>query len=307
MFRNIVKKLTGYDNWNRRFGMIDLHARVAIAFSRAAATMAARTIDPYCPSSWEFTAFSQHGEDGITDHLCEKLVEPTRFFLEIGAADGVQNCTAWLAFGRQYGGMMVEGDAGLINTGRAALQDMNWSIQFVHAFVSKESACKLLKRCPFVSPDFFSLDIDGIDYYIADAMFTNGFRPKIVVVEYNSAFGPANSITVPYKPTFARFHEHSSGVYYGVSIAAWRVFFERHGYRFVTVDRSGTNAFFIDPSAFSAGYADKLKGTDFLVNTSDLTGATRPTLDPEGDFVVRRPSWLEQFAMVKGLPFVTVS
>jgi hypothetical protein len=104
-----------------------------------------------------------------------------------------------------------------------------------------------------------------------------------------------------------RFREHRSGLYYGASIAAWRVFFERHGYRFVTVDRSGTNAFFIDPAAFSAGYADKLKGTDFVVNTTDLNRATRPSLDSEGDFVVRRPSWLEQFEMVKGLPYVTVS
>ncbi len=199
---------------------------------------------------------------------------------------------------------MIEGDPAQSKRAEEALQALNWGVRYVSAFVDQDNVAKLLKQCPYRDPDVFSLDIDGIDFYVAKAIFASGMRPKIFIVEYNSAFGPEKPITVPYQKEFSRFHVHPSGLYYGVSIAAWRSFFSKLGYEFITTDRSGTNAFFIDPAAFPAGFPGKIRRVDFRMNYSDQNGATRPTADPSGDLVVRRLDWKTQMQMIQDLPVV---
>src|SRR3979411_658780 len=63
--------------------------RIGSALARAAATAPLRIINPKEPRTWEFSGFSQHGEDGIIDYLCSQLLRPNRFFFEIGAGDGL--------------------------------------------------------------------------------------------------------------------------------------------------------------------------------------------------------------------------
>ena len=84
------------------------------------ATIQLRVLDPDRPLTWEFAGFSQHGEDGIVDYLSSQVLAPNRFFVEIGAGDGIQNCTAWLAFAKSYGGIWVEGNADQCKSARMA-------------------------------------------------------------------------------------------------------------------------------------------------------------------------------------------
>lgn len=65
-----------------------------MSLARGAATSALRNLDMSNLSSWEFSGFSQNGEDGIIDVLTRNIVEPNRYFIEIGASDGVENNTA---------------------------------------------------------------------------------------------------------------------------------------------------------------------------------------------------------------------
>ena len=70
--------------------------RINIALSKGGAMMHARNIDLTQPATWEFSGFSQNGEDGILDVLRKNLLESNRYFIEIGAADGIENNSAWL-------------------------------------------------------------------------------------------------------------------------------------------------------------------------------------------------------------------
>src|SRR4051812_28600544 len=65
-------------------------ARLNTGFSRGALNVATRKVDPLRPSTWEFSAFSQHGEDGVIEHLLAHVRQPNRYFVEIGSADGIQ-------------------------------------------------------------------------------------------------------------------------------------------------------------------------------------------------------------------------
>lgn len=291
-----------------RLRRIETTGRIQEAYARAAATKS-RTIDPTDPGTWEFAGFSQHGEDGIVDHLCGMLAEPHRFFIEIGAADGLECCTAWLALARGYGGLMFEGNTGLVGKAREVYegsQRRTWSVFPRQAFVTAETLPNLLKMSPCQDPDLFSLDIDGIDYWVALKALELGYRPRIWVVEYNSAFGPDRAVTVPYRPDFTRSGAHESGLYYGVSIAAYRRLFESHGYDFITVERSGTNAFFVDRDCFPSGFAAGLKRVDFRENSGDSNGATRPRRDRDGHEVLPRRDWTTQFRMIDQMELVEV-
>ncbi len=63
--------------------------------------MRARDVDLRSPQSWEFSGFSQNGEDGILDVLRRQLKQRNRYFVEIGSADGLQNNSSWLVVAEQ--------------------------------------------------------------------------------------------------------------------------------------------------------------------------------------------------------------
>ena len=68
--------------------------RVQICLAKGTASMFDRSIDLTNPISWEFSGFSQNGEDGIIDVLRSQLKAKNRYFIEIGAADGIDNNSA---------------------------------------------------------------------------------------------------------------------------------------------------------------------------------------------------------------------
>lgn len=240
--------------------------RISIALSKGAAMMQARSIDLKRPETWEFSGFSQNGEDGILEVLRKKLKESNRYFIEIGAADGIENNSGWLVVAEKYNGLMIEGSARLVERARRMVLGFSIGAECHNMFVTKESVQGLKAMSFYHDPDVFSLDIDGNDYYIAEAIFKSGFRPKIFVVEYNSVYGAERSMTIEYKSDFVFTQEHPTHLYYGVSIAGWRKFFDLHGYRFVTVDRNGVNGFFVDPEHFDAEFLDQVQGLEFASN-----------------------------------------
>src|SRR4051812_34855549 len=240
--------------------------RIAIALAKGGAMMQARTIDLRKPATWEFSGFSQNGEDGILDVLRRQLSRANRYFIEIGAADGIENNSAWLVVAERYNGLMVEGNPRLVERARRTMLNYSIGAECLNMFVGRANMHELLKLAMHPDPDVFSLDIDGVDYYIAQAVLQAGFRPKIFVVEYNSVFGPQRSCTIEYSDDFVFTKAHPTQLYYGVSIAGWRSFFKRQGYRFVTVDRNGVNGFFVDPGCFSAEFLESVDGLEFAEN-----------------------------------------
>lgn len=239
-----------------------------MALSRGAATSALRQVDPTDPNSWEFSAFSQNGEDGIIDFLSRRILAPNRYFIEVGAGDGTENNTSWLALARRYSGLMVDGNNESSEWRRYLLGPHNYGTEHVHMFVTRGNIKTLKTMALHTNPDVFSLDIDGNDYYVAEMVLESGFRPRIFIVEYNSAFGPSKSLTIEYQEDFRVVQEHKSSLYYGCSVSGWRRLFSRFAYEFVTVDLNGVNAFFIDPNEFDGELIDRLAGLDFQENFS---------------------------------------
>lgn len=295
MLRFLLRKSLGEARF-ARLKEYQLHARtdprLAIALARASATSALRQVDPTRPATWEFTGFSQNGEDGIIDYLCGRLLRPNRYFVEIGASNGLENNTTWLALGHRYGGLMIDGDPSKVAECRQVLGALNGALEFASVMATARNGAEIERLALVRNPDVFSLDIDSVDYHVAAALLGRGFRPKIAIVEYNSAFGPDRGVTIPDQDGFNRHRAHPSGFYYGVSVMGLRHLFEGHGYRFVTVEQNGVNAFFADSQEFEAGFLAGLSGSPFREN-----------------IVQRRESradWVGQFELIRHLPLLDV-
>ncbi len=273
--------------FNHKFAYM---ARIDMAFSRGALNVATRRLDVRRPATWEFSAFSQNGEDGIIDHLLSLVQEPNRYFLEIGAGDGLENNSAHLAFAKKYDGIMIEGDAVRSADAQRFLQPINWSVRYLDWFVEPGHAPAVINECIYIDPDLFSLDIDSNDYFVMKALLESGLRPKVVCVEYNSAFGPVASLSIQHTPRLNYLTHHPSQLYYGVSVAGWRQLLEGHGYRFICVDARGVNAFFVEPARVPV--EDPLERLSFAENRSQLQRHSG--------------GWEHQFAQIAHLPFVTI-
>ena len=94
--------------------------------------------------------------------------------------------------------------------------------------------------------DLLSLDLDGVDYWIWDAI--EAVTPRVVVVEYQDMLGPDRACTVPYADDFSCENFPKTGGmpnFAGASLGAFVKLGRRKGYRLVGVNRYGFNAFFV--------------------------------------------------------------
>ena len=266
--------------------------RIGIALSKGGAMMQARSVDLTKPTTWEFSGFSQNGEDGILDVLRSQLMSANRYFIEIGTSDGIENNSAWLVVAEKYSGIMVEGNPRLVERASRMVAGYSLGVECHSMFVTLENVQDLISMSLHKDPDIFSLDIDGNDYYIAKAVLNGGIRPKIFVVEYNSVYGPTQSMTVEYRDDFAFTAAHLTQLYYGVSIAGWRKLFEPRGYRFITVDRNGVNAFFVDQAFSNPIFLENVGGLEFAENRYQYKKFRMPSS--------------EQFALIADQKFISI-
>ena len=92
--------------------------------------------------------------------------------------------------------------------------------------------------------DLFSLDIDGIDYWIVKELPVN--FAKIAVVEFNPNFGSTSKITVPNIKEFNRSNYHYSNLCFGASLSAFIEIMNEKNFTFVGTNQFRCNAFFVN-------------------------------------------------------------
>ena len=191
----------------------------------------------------EFQVFSQWGEDGVIHHLVNRCApDGPRTFVEIGVQDYSECNTRFLAMHRNWSGLAVDGGSRHEDFIRRSELDWRFGVRPVQAFVTAENVEELL---PAGELGLLSIDVDGVDYWIAEAALRRT-QPRILVLEYNALFGATATVTVPYRADFTWTDDPSWGtVYFGASLGALAHLAERHGYAFVGCESHGVNAFFV--------------------------------------------------------------
>lgn len=191
----------------------------------------------------EFRSFSQHGEDGILLYLFSLIGATNRRVVEICAGDGVECNAANLIVNHDWHGWLFDGNAAKIQTGRAFynrhLNTLPHPPKLILAWIDTENVNALMTAQGLAGEiDLLSLDMDGVDYWICNALTC--LAPRVIVLEYNARLGPVRALSVPNRSDFV-----AQAGYWGASLAAFVQLNRRKGYRLVGCDRSGINAFFV--------------------------------------------------------------
>lgn len=192
----------------------------------------------------EFQVFSQYGDDGIIQYLIRKLNIPNKTFIEIGVENYKEANTRFLLVNNYWSGFVVDGSMEKIKELQHDPIYTRFDIVAETCFLTKNNINEVIQKANFLHPDIglFSLDIDGNDYWVLQAMQI--ISPIIIIVEYNGLFGFEDCVTIPYKEDFKR------GVnlpfnFYGMSLAAANELLTNRGYQLIGCNSIGNNAYFI--------------------------------------------------------------
>jgi hypothetical protein len=192
----------------------------------------------------EFQVYSQWGEDGIIQYLLRHVEVPNRQFIEFGVENYMEANTRWLVEAHDWSGLVIDGSEEHVRFIREGEIYWKHQLRAVQAFVTRENIDQIIQdNGPIGEIGILSVDIDGMDYWIWEKISV--VYPSIVIVEYNSLFGPERSVTVPYDGGFIRHKVHYSGIYYGASLKAFVQLGRRKGFAFVGSNSAGNNAFFV--------------------------------------------------------------
>ena len=196
----------------------------------------------------EFRAFSQNGEDGILLYIFSLIGMGQRRCVEVCASDGIQCNTANLIINHGWHGLMFDGNEQLVERGRAFYAGLGDTFCFppklVNAWITRENINGLIREQGFDGEiDLLSLDIDGNDYWIWEAI--DVVRPRVVVAEIQCIWGSEQAVSVPYSKEFRTQFVYQFGIYCGASLPAFVKLGKKKGYRLVGVQNLGFNAFFV--------------------------------------------------------------
>ena len=192
----------------------------------------------------DFKVFSQNGEDGIIDYFLHQLKIKKPKFVEIGVGDYTESNTRYLFETTSPKGIIFD----TIDDFKARVTEniklWKGDLKIIKKSINPDNILNLLEKNNFLKNlDLFSLDIDGIDYWVIEKL-PKDFS-KIVVLEYNPIFGSKLKLTVPNLKNFNRSKYHYSNLCFGASIKALVDLMSKKNFVFIGTNLQNCNAFFI--------------------------------------------------------------
>ncbi len=191
--------------------------------------------------NYGYKVYSQNDEDGIIQEIFHRIGTTNKKFIEFGVQDGLESNTHYLLF-HDWKGLWIECDEDSYTQINKKFIRVIQSGQLtvLKEFITKDNINNLFQKAKFEGEiDLLSIDIDGNDYYIFDAI--SEVNPRVVIMEYNGKFPPDYEWCMPYNAE----HIWDGTDKHGASLKALEVLAERKGYQLVGTNINGCNAFFV--------------------------------------------------------------
>jgi hypothetical protein len=229
----------------------------------------------------EFKVYSQWGEDGIIQYLIHKVPIADPSFIEFGVEDYSEANTRFLLVNDNWRGVIF--DSGTAHVDFVRYHGLGWRYELDArtAFITPENVNDEFRKAGMTGDiGLLSIDIDGNDYWVFEAV--DVVSPRIVIVEYNSVFGPDHAVTVLPDAKFDRTRAHHSTLYFGASVAAFTRLAAKKGYSLVGSNTAGNNLFYV---------RDDVVGSLPVVSPRDgwVASRFRESRDPEGNLTFVGP------------------
>ena len=188
------------------------------------------TLTPY-----ELRVFSQNGEDGVISEIVRRVGAPSRYFVEIGASSFEANCVL-LADVFGWDGLFIDASERQYERLRSKYEAAA-GVAIRKTLVTPGNVERILSEARVPAQlDILSIDVDGEDYYLWEAIESH--RPRLVIIEYNAALGSQRQLVQPRGVSVGT-------ALYGASIRAMESLAAAKGYRLVHTELTGNNAFFV--------------------------------------------------------------
>ncbi len=199
----------------------------------------------------EFKVFSQFGQDGIVQYLTQHIEIPNKVFVEFGVEDYSESTTRFLLMKDNWSGLIMDGSDTYMEGVRKSELHWRYDLTAKGAFITKDNINDLISSYTKEQDiGLLVIDLDGNDYWIWEAI--DVVKPRIVMCEYNSAFGSEAEVVIPYAEDFERNKAHYSGLYFGASVAALVKLGKQKGYSFVGCNSNGNDAVFVRTDVLKA-------------------------------------------------------
>ncbi|MEE9372686.1 MAG: FkbM family methyltransferase [Saprospiraceae bacterium] len=197
--------------------------------------------NPKCLSSYGYKFYSQNQEDGLIHEIFKRIGTTSKFFIEFGVGDGLENNTLALLF-EGWHGLWIEGNKesfDKIISGFKKVIDAD-ALRVINAHINIQNIDSIISSNMEENEiDLISIDIDGNDYHIFMAILS--INPRVIVMEYNSKFPPHISFCTTYNAG----HRWDGSDNYGSSLKFLEQHLTEKHYSLVGCDISGSNAFFV--------------------------------------------------------------
>ncbi len=212
-----------------------------------------------------FKVYSQNDEDGILAEIFRRIGLSKGVFCEIGVENGLE-CNSLFLIHQGWRGVWFEGDPkqrlpietkfqSLLDNGRLTLAIGLIGPGNINTALT-EAASRLNVGANEI--DFLSIDIDGMDIYLLEAL---EHFPKVICIEYNAKFPPP----LAKQPVFNEHARWMGGDYMGSSLTAITDVAKAKGYSLVATNLCGLNAFFVRNDLLSDHFEENLS-PEYLYN-----------------------------------------
>lgn len=247
---------------------------------------------------YEFKIFSQWGDDGIIQYLIKHIFIANKTFIEFGVEDYYESNTRFLMMFNNWEGFVMDGSEE--NMKKLQRQPYYWKYALTSksVFITQENINQLLEATGFTDIGLLSIDLDGNDLYIFNALDLSRLNPSILIMEYNSVFGKYRPISVPYDPSFIRTKKHYSNLYFGASLPALNYVANKKGYTLIGSNYAGVNAYFVRNDLLN----ERIKPVS--LESAYVTSKTRESRNKDGSLSYIAGE--QRYKTIQGLPVLNV-
>lgn len=191
--------------------------------------------------AYERQVFSQFGEDGIIQEIFRRIGTTNRYFVEFGVETGVETNSTYLLH-KGWQGLWIDGSekftASIHRHFPKVIAEKRLTV--LTSFITAENIESLFAQGGVPAEfDLLSIDIDRNDYHVWKAI--THYKPRVVVIEYNSIFPPGDHFVVEYDA--GAMWDKTSNC--GASLTAMEKLGAEKGYKLVGSTFAGLNAFFV--------------------------------------------------------------
>ncbi len=185
--------------------------------------------NPFLRSFRRYSIFSQSDEDSIIDEITKRIGIEKGIFIELGVGDGTQNNTLSL-LAQGWKGLWIGNEEIVFKPGK--------NLKFVKSWITKDNINAIISSNLYFlnnemkssknEIDLLSIDLDGNDFYIWEAVLSSGFEPKIIIAEYNGTLGPRANWRMRYEPS--NNWKSRNDNYFGASFLSLVKLFKKYNY-----------------------------------------------------------------------------